>query len=444
MTSIEHQTGPFIKMAENDTTQLQRAIFAQYIMMKKLFMELEEEREASATAASAAMSMIRKLQKEKDEERMEAWQYKRIAEEKINHTDRAVEILKEVMELKELEISHLRNKLQAYKHKLLDVGIDDSDIIDETISSNIALFESNNVENLCRKIKRNFSLPTLRFNKLYADMDIKQIGGVQSARSRRSDDGWEQISRDGIALEPMKSLSTDVNSTEKQSEELKSPSSGALHDSKPLDESSCSSFSAVSHQADTVCEREVQVREDVEYTVNHDIPKDSCLGTETGELAVHPLSGVDPHQIPERSNATTDSSCAESEVVKEGSELSPTVVTKGRGPRNLSRFAATRKIGSMNNVDRHVHRSSGSCTPRAGVERTRSRLKRVQSAKMVELSDPKSSKEQIIMLKEVYEQLGMIESHMRPSDSQESPRNDTSLDSVMEVFLLSLLYWHFF
>jgi serine/threonine-protein phosphatase 2B regulatory subunit len=40
-------------MAENDTIQLHKAIFAQYIMMK-LFMELEEEREASATVASAA------------------------------------------------------------------------------------------------------------------------------------------------------------------------------------------------------------------------------------------------------------------------------------------------------------------------------------------------------------------------------------------------------
>ena len=56
----------------------------------------------------------------------------------------------------------------------------------------------------------------------------------------------------------------------------------------------------------------------------------------------------------------------------------------------------------MNNVDRHVRRSSETYTPRAGVERTISRLKRVQSEKMVELSDPRTSKEQIIMLKEVY------------------------------------------
>ena len=59
---------PFTKLAENETAQLQRAVFAQYIMMKKLFMELEEEREASSSAASAALSMIRKLQKEKEAE----------------------------------------------------------------------------------------------------------------------------------------------------------------------------------------------------------------------------------------------------------------------------------------------------------------------------------------------------------------------------------------
>ncbi|OQU80548.1 uncharacterized protein LOC8077855 [Sorghum bicolor] len=524
MTSIEYQSEPFTKMAENDTSQLQRAIFAQYIMMKKLFMELEVEREASATAASAAMSMIQKLQKEKDAERMEAWQYKRIAEEKIKHTNRALEILKEVMELKELEISYLRNQLQVYKHKLSDAGIDDSDIADETIDSDKSLFGSKNMENLCHKIKRNFSLPTLQLNKLYTDMDMKKNSGIQSARSRLSDDSWEQISRNVMPFEPKESFSTDLDGRGKHGEEPHSPSNGVLHDSQTSDEPPCSSSfsvvshqarenmectvnhdqlkdscvgdsrtldeplcssslslvsyqadicsdgavqaredmectvnhgqlkdscvrdsqtldeppcssscSVVSHQADICSDGAVQAREGMECTVNHDKLKDSCVGTEMGEPVVHPLS--DPLQIPERSNTTTDSSCTESEIMTEESQLSPTVVTKGRGPRNLSRFAATRKIGSMNNVDRHVRRSSGTYTPRAGVERTRSRLKRVQSEKMVELSDPRTNKEQIIMLKEVYEQLGMIESHMRPSDSQESPRNDTSLDSVMEAAL---------
>jgi glucosamine 6-phosphate synthetase-like amidotransferase/phosphosugar isomerase protein len=111
------------------------------------------------------------------------------------------------------------------------------------------------------------------------------------------------------------------------------------------------------------------------------------------------------------------------------------VVQKDKGPHALSKLSATRKVGSMNNVDRHVRVSTGSSTPRAGIERTRSRLKRVQSEKRIELNEPKKSKEQIIMLKEVYEQLNMIEAHMRPSGSQETPKNDQSLDSVMEVLL---------
>jgi serine/threonine-protein phosphatase 2B regulatory subunit len=521
-------------MAENDTVQLQRAIFAQYIMMKRLFMELEVEREASATAASAAMSMIRKLQKEKDAERMEAWQYKRIAEEKINHTNRALDILKEVVELKQLEISYLRYQLQVCKQKLLDAGIDDCDVADETIDSDKSLFGRNNMENLCHKIKRNSSLPTLQLNKQCTDMDIKKNGGVPSARSRLTDDGCEQISIDVMALEPKESFATDLNFRGKHGEEAHSPRSGS--ESQTLDDPPCcSSFSVVSHQADICSDGAVQTREDKECTVNHDqlkdscvhesetsdeppcssslsvvshqadicsdgeVPtrehnecavnhdhlkdscvrdsqtldeppcsssfsagadicsdgavqargdmectvvnhvrlKDSCAGTEIGELVAHPLSEVDPLQTPKRSNKATDSSCTGSEITTvEEPQLSPRGVTKARGPRNLSRFAETRKVGSMNNVDRHVRRSSGTYSPRAaGVERTMSKLKRVQSEKMVELGDPRTGREQIIMLKEVYEQLRMIESHMRPSGSQESPRSATSLDSVMEVFL---------
>jgi serine/threonine-protein phosphatase 2B regulatory subunit len=77
----------------------------------------------------------------------------------LNHTDRTLEIPKEMME-KELEISYLRNQLQVYKHKLLDVGINDCDIADETIATNIPLSKSKSMENPCHNIKRNFSLPT--------------------------------------------------------------------------------------------------------------------------------------------------------------------------------------------------------------------------------------------------------------------------------------------
>jgi serine/threonine-protein phosphatase 2B regulatory subunit len=100
----------------------------------------------------------------------------------------------------------------------LDVGINDCDIADETIATNIPLSESKSVENPYHNIKRNFSPPALQLNKLFADIDInKNDGAVQSARSRLdghtynvSDNEWEQIPRDGKASEPMKTLSTDI------------------------------------------------------------------------------------------------------------------------------------------------------------------------------------------------------------------------------------------
>uniref|UniRef100_A0A0E0LVC8 GTD-binding domain-containing protein n=1 Tax=Oryza punctata TaxID=4537 RepID=A0A0E0LVC8_ORYPU len=481
-------------MAETEDTQLQKAIFAQYIMMKKLFMELEEEREASATAASAALSMIRKLQKEKEEQRMEAWQYKRIAEEKISHSDKALEILQEVLQQKELENSYLRNQLLVYKHKLLDVGIDECDIADETITNNIPLFESKTVENLCHNIKRNFSLPTLQLNKLFAEKDMdRNVQAVQSAKSRlggyvcnSSEDELKHVSgnaSDFKALEDQKSLLTDGDATEEHGEEPNPPTSDLSQQPHLLEESSCSSL--LSNHRDTSSERAIQVGENAEDTpVGKNVEatqvgenaedtrygdqlKQSHSGIGMGEVKSHPLDessscssfstssnhrdicGEREKEIStkesELSPKAKESSCTANEIITKESELSLKAVPKERRPQALSKLSATRKVGSMNNLYRNVHvitdKSSmprgKSSTPRAGIERTRSRLKRVQSEKMVEMNDTRKNKEQIIMLKEVYEQLNTIESHMRPSTSQETPRNDQSLDSVLESFNMS-------
>ncbi|KAM0832582.1 hypothetical protein ACQ4PT_064803 [Festuca glaucescens] len=438
---------PFTKMAENETSQLQRAIFAQYIMMKKLFMELEEEREASASAASAALSMIRKLQKEKEAERMEAWQYRRIAEERMNHNDKALEIVKEVMQQKELEIYYLRNQLQVYKQRLLGVGIDDCDIADETITKNIPFFESRDVENLCHTIKRNFSLPILQLDKRLTEMDInKNDGSLRSARSRLgvymqnfSENEPEQVSSDGNNLkgvEPKESSSTDMDSTEKHAKEPKILSNSILEHSYPSEQASrYSPFLMVSHQTDIRTPRAAHVGKDAEDTLHPDPLGPSCPNNKMEKTVAHHTGDMGTLKDPELSKGPAESTCTKDGINTEESVISPMVVQKDKGSHVLSKFSATRKVGSMNNVDRHVRVSAGSSTPRAGIERTRSRLKRVQSEKRIELNEPKKSKEQIIMLKEVYEQLNMIEAHMRPSGSQETPKNDQSLDSVMEVLL---------
>ncbi|KAL5231086.1 hypothetical protein ABZP36_029862 [Zizania latifolia] len=374
-------------MAEIEDTQLQKAIFAQYIMMKKLFMELEEEREASATAASATLTMIRKLQKEKEAARMESWQYKRIAEEKINHTDKALEILQEVMQQKELENSYLRNQLLVYKHKLLDVGIDDCDIADETITNSIPLFESKTVENLCHNIKRNFSLPTLQLNKPFAEKDTdKNIEAVQSAKSRlgshlsnSSENELEHISGDANdlkTLEVQKCLPTGA--TEKHVEESNPPSSVTLQQSQPLEESSsCSSLSTSGNHSDRCSQRAMQVEEDAENALRGDQLKAPHSDTEMDEVAVHPMNDIDDTlKIPERRGTAEGSSCTAVEIITKESEFSPRAVPKERHSPALSKLSATRKVDSMNNLDRNIRLTTGSSTPRAGVERTRSGAER--------------------------------------------------------------------
>ncbi|KAE8797461.1 chloroplast ABC1-like family protein [Hordeum vulgare] len=46
---------------------------------------------------------------------MKACQYRRMAEERMNHSDKALETVKEVMQQRELEIYYLRNQLQILK-----------------------------------------------------------------------------------------------------------------------------------------------------------------------------------------------------------------------------------------------------------------------------------------------------------------------------------------
>lgn len=437
---------PFTKLAENETAQLQRAVFAQYIMMKKLFMELEEEREASSSAASAALSMIRKLQKEKEAERMEACQYRRMAEERMNHSDKALEVVKEVMQHKELEIYYLRSQLQVYKQRLLGVGIDDCDIADETITKNIPLFGSRDVENLCYTIKRNFSLPTFQLSKRFAEMDMnKNNGSVASGRSRlgvymhnSSENELEQVSSDLKAIGSKESLAADMDSTEKHGEEPKPSSNSGTEHSCPSEGSSRSSpFLMAGHHTDICSQIVTPVGKDVQDTLHADPLGSLRPDNEMDNTVAHHIGHADTLKHPELSKAPAEYSCTPTKhsISTKESETPHAVALRDKGSHVLSKFSATRKVGSMNNVDRHVRVAAASSTPRAGVERTRSRLKRVQSEKMIELNDPKKNKEQIIMLKEVYEQLNMIEAHMRPSASQETPRNDQSLDSVMEAAL---------
>ncbi|XP_020584940.1 uncharacterized protein LOC110027739 isoform X3 [Phalaenopsis equestris] len=140
-------------MAKGDISALKEALCNQILITKKLYVELEEEREASATAATEALSMILRLQREKAAEKMEASQYKRMAEERINHAEESLNILEEIIQQKDLEIQSLQFQLKSNKQNKTNLGIKIPDFAELILSENKSC--SNGIS------RRNASFPSL-------------------------------------------------------------------------------------------------------------------------------------------------------------------------------------------------------------------------------------------------------------------------------------------
>ncbi|CAL9201805.1 unnamed protein product [Musa hybrid cultivar] len=109
---------------ENEVAALREAVASQQQSIQELLAELEEERNAAASATSEAMSMILRLQREKAEAQMEARQFKRFAEEKMDHDQQEILALEDLLFKREEAVQFLTFRLQAYAHRLLSYGID--------------------------------------------------------------------------------------------------------------------------------------------------------------------------------------------------------------------------------------------------------------------------------------------------------------------------------
>ncbi|XP_039006718.1 uncharacterized protein LOC120134353 isoform X2 [Hibiscus syriacus] len=153
-----------LPIQETDVTVLKETIRSQRQLLQTLYSELDVERESSATATNESLSMILRLQSEKASMKMEAIQYKRLAEEKIGHAEESLAILKELIYQKEMEISSLEFQLQAYRYKLLSLGCECDDLNDfgKQFTSN-PLAESNDAFNgekgIKSTVRRLTSLP---------------------------------------------------------------------------------------------------------------------------------------------------------------------------------------------------------------------------------------------------------------------------------------------
>ncbi|GLU21450.1 hypothetical protein SLE2022_375880 [Rubroshorea leprosula] len=93
-----------------------------------LYMELDEERSASAIAANNAMAMITRLQAEKAAVQMEALQYQRMMEEQAEYDQEALQEMNALLNKREGEIKELAVELEAYRLKYGCLGEDDLEL----------------------------------------------------------------------------------------------------------------------------------------------------------------------------------------------------------------------------------------------------------------------------------------------------------------------------
>ncbi|GFP97702.1 hypothetical protein PHJA_001914300 [Phtheirospermum japonicum] len=98
-------------------TRLKKQVRLDRRTLMALYMELDEERSASAVAANNAMAMITRLQAEKAAVQMEALQYQRMMEEQAEYDQEALQVMKDMLFKREEDIKALEAELDTYREK---------------------------------------------------------------------------------------------------------------------------------------------------------------------------------------------------------------------------------------------------------------------------------------------------------------------------------------
>lgn len=163
---------------EGEMAALREALRQQSLAVEMLKAELEEERQAASSGADEALAMILRLQGEKAAVRMEADQFRRVAEERILHDEDSLAFLKAVVFSQEMDITSLKNRLLAvcgsngpYAPPPGRDGVVDLPWLRRLAQKDVSS-------------GRNASLPAARLEELCSDLDAAEsVGDSRPART---------------------------------------------------------------------------------------------------------------------------------------------------------------------------------------------------------------------------------------------------------------------
>ncbi|KFK44044.1 hypothetical protein AALP_AA1G208200 [Arabis alpina] len=115
--SLIDQNGSENEVLDGDSIlhHLNRQVRLDRKSLMDLYMELDEERSASAVAANNAMAMITRLQAEKAAVQMEALQYQRMMDEQAEYDQEALQSMNGLLVKREEEMKELEAEIEAYR-----------------------------------------------------------------------------------------------------------------------------------------------------------------------------------------------------------------------------------------------------------------------------------------------------------------------------------------
>nr|XP_018683940.1 PREDICTED: uncharacterized protein LOC103991954 isoform X3 [Musa acuminata subsp. malaccensis] len=474
-------------MAEREIAVTKEALH-QYIIIRKLHMELEEEREASATAANEALSVILRLQREKAAEKMEACQYRRIAEEKMHHAEQSLIILEEEMQQKEFEILILKHQIKLYKTKLLSNGIGDLGSGNVVTSEDGALVDKTGLHGY---ISRNISLPPLRVVKLCSETGGNEnslLAFSEQTKWKRIGDCTDQLGdKNRETPNLFRESATDDYNSEEVDGEVKYESSprrnGCQTTSSNSPHSSGKEFSSCSRDStltgDALCHsncgtkicldaegasslhsqavKQVDTMESVGDSISHDQIESrrnanhlACVHDifEVPESDKYHTSREPNKHFLEESIKESKTSVGTEDLVSQDTVESPSrdndwldrVVTHSDHSSGIStptsqpdKLSAPTKGEMLNYNSVLVDSINRTCIMRNDFEHIKFQLQQIEYEKIMKMEDYERSNEQLKLLRDIYDKLNTIECHLQSSRSKKClQHNESQLISVIE------------
>lgn len=438
-------------MDEDEITVLKRALQNQLLIMRKLSNELEEEREASASGADEALTMILRLQKEKAEEKMEACQYKQMAEAKILHTEQSLAMLEHVIHQKDVEIASLKHQVHVYKQILLRDSVHSADIIkvDDLWFSNSTSMDRTSS---CIQFRRQNSLPSIRFRRLCSEIALTEGDGpldptLQSVWREISDSQSQLMEhrRHRVSECP---VIEELNFEENQVEEvcasvvsLETQSGEQKAITRTISESQINM--TVGPQGfefeSTSCSRQSS-----EYC---DVPVSSCLEAEIGTKINYVSSQQKCSEClpPRPTKKVLQSPHLEAKQMSGLPESRPEgSMQYFLGDNDFSKapkLPTLRKVSSLKSRPNFLEPTVQPYSVQTEVEQLKHQIQLLaDDVRILKQEDLKNGDEQLKLLKKIHEQLKPVQSHIRHSKSRTpSPYDEALFDFLTEVCLTILV-----